>query len=253
MKLVKPSSIAAAILIMVAIVAALAGFASHVNGGVPADSDKATCAVSGAEAGSQQGAGPVGAIHAHLCGFHFYNGDMKRQVRADHYCSHLNADVWQCIIYESDRRDARLVGVEYIISGALFSGLPQQEKKLWHSHRYEVMSGQLVALGVADAAERQLMREFAGTYGKAWYLWQVDRGDRLPMGLPKLMMGFTSDGQADPKLVSKRDGELGVDSAGIRARRAGMETPAKLPGADAWLHDRAFQIDDALMAGPQGK
>src|ERR1700722_19348481 len=101
--------------------------------------------------------GPVEAIHAHLCGFHFYNGNMSRQVRAEHYCSHLNADVWQCVIYESDKRNARLIGVEYIISEKLFNGLPPEEKKLWHSHRYEVMSGQLIAPGMPDEAEKQLM------------------------------------------------------------------------------------------------
>ena len=46
---------------------------------------------------------PIGAIHAHLCGFHFYSGDPKRAVRVEHYCSHLNADVLQCVIYERAR------------------------------------------------------------------------------------------------------------------------------------------------------
>jgi hypothetical protein len=191
--------------------------------------------------------GPVGAIHAHLCGFHFYNGDMSRQVRADHYCSHLNADVWQCIIYESDSRTARLVGVEYIISGKLFATLPAEEKKLWHSHRYEVKSGQLIAPGMAHDAERQLMTEFATTYGKTWYLWQVDRGDRLPLGLPKLMMGFTADGQADPAMVSARDREFNVDSMKIREDRADMATSKIASGADAWRHGQTFQIDDAML------
>src|ERR1039457_6893270 len=47
----------------------------------------------GTGAESLQGDGPIAAIHAHLCGFHFYSGDLKRVVRVEHYCSHLNADV----------------------------------------------------------------------------------------------------------------------------------------------------------------
>ena len=143
-----------------------------------------------------------------------------------------------------------MVGVEYIISGKLFGGLPLEEKKLWHSHRYEVMSGQLIAPGMTDAAESQLMREFVTTYGKTWYLWQVDRGDPLPLGLPKLAMGFTSDGQADPKLVSRRDREFRIDSMALRARRADIQTTGIAPGADAWQHGAAFQIDDALLRKP---
>jgi len=134
-------------------------------------------------------------------------------LRVDHYCSHLNADVFQCVIYDSAGKNARLIGVEYIISEALFNQLPETEKKLWHSHRYEVMSGQLTAPGLSDAAEKELMQEFVSTYGKTWNLWQVDRGDPLPLGLPKLMMGFTADGQADPSLVAKRDRDLHVDSS----------------------------------------
>lgn len=200
----------------------------------------------------------MGAIHAHLCGFHFYNGNMSRQVRADHYCSHLNADVWQCIIYESDKRNARLIGVEYIISGKLFDGLPPEEKKLWHSHRYEVMSGQLIAPGLPDAAEGQLMKDFVTTYGKTWYLWQVDRGDTLPLGLPKLMMAFTADGQAEPNMVSARDREFGVDSKKIKLRRVGIPTKESAPGADAWQEGKSFQISDTLLtslpsSAPVGK
>jgi len=190
---------------------------------------------------------PVGAIHAHLCGFHFYNGQMSRQVRADHYCSHLNADVWQCVIYDSDQRNARLVGVEYIISEKLFNGLPPEEKPLWHSHRYEVMSGQLIAPGMSEADERQLMKEFVTTYGKTWQLWQVDRGDQLPLGLPQLLMGFTADGQADPKLVAARDRQLKVDSAKIKAGRVDFPTHEIAAGADAWQHGQVFQLDDSLL------
>jgi len=191
--------------------------------------------------------GPLGAIDAHLCGFHFYSGDMKRAIRVDHYCSHVNADVFQCVIYDSAAKNARLIGVEYIISEALFKQLPEEEKKLWHSHRYEVMSGQLTASGLSDAAEKELMKEFVTTYGKTWNLWQVDRGDPLPLGLPKLMMGFTADGQADPAMVAKRDRDLHVDLAQVKAKRADFPTRPVAEGADGWQQGQAFQISDDLL------
>jgi len=191
--------------------------------------------------------GPLGAIDAHLCGFHFYSGDMQRAIRVDHYCSHVNADIFQCVIYDSAGKNARLIGVEYIISEALFKQLPEEEKKLWHSHRYEVMSGQLTASGLSDAAEKELMQEFASTYGKTWNLWQVDRGDPLPLGLPKLMMGFTADGQVDPALVAKRDRDLHVDLAQVKAKRTDFLTRPIAEGADGWQHGPAFQISDDLL------
>jgi len=193
------------------------------------------------------GNGPIRAIHAHVCGLHFYSGEPKRALRVDHYCSHLNPDVFQCVIYDSDKANARLIGIEYIISEALFTQLPAEEKKLWHSHRYEVMSGLLTAPGLSDVAEKELMGELVNTYGKTWHLWQVDRGDKLPLGLPKLMMGFTADGQVDPKALANRDNELNRDQATVKVQR--MDLPARpvAAGADAWQHGPAFQIDDALL------
>lgn len=190
---------------------------------------------------------PVGAIHAHLCGFHFYAGDMARALRAEHYCSHLNADVFQCVIYDATAPNARLIGVEYVISEALFLQLPAEEKQLWHSHRYEVMSGLLTAPDLAPAAEKELMREFVGTYGKTWNLWQIDRGDTLPLGLPKLMMGFTADGQADPSLLAARDQDQKIDSTQVKANRADLPVRPVAAGADAWQQGPAFQIPASLL------
>jgi len=176
---------------------------------------------------------------------------MKRAVRAEHYCSHLNKDVFQCVIYDSSEKNARLIGVEYIISETLFKHLPEEEKKLWHSHRYEVMSGQLLAPGLSNDAERELMKVFVSTYGKTWYLWQVDRGDKLPLGLPKLMMGFTADGQADPKMVSDRDRDLKIDSSKVKAGRADLPVQPIAEGADGWQTGQTFQIGDDLLKSTQ--
>jgi hypothetical protein len=192
-------------------------------------------------------AGPVGAIRMHLCGFHFYSGDPARSVRVEHYCSHLNAEVFQCVVYDSPAPNARLIGVEYVISEALFRQLPAEEKQLWHSPRYEVLAGLLTAPELAPAAEKELMAEFAGTYGKTWTLWQVDRGDTLPLGLPKLMMGFTADGQAALDLVAARDRDQKIDTAKVKAARADLPTRPVAAGADAWQQGPAFQISDEWL------
>lgn len=63
----------------------------------------------------------------------------------------------QAVIYDGNTRDARLMGVEYIISERLFQQLPLEEKKLWHSHQYEIKSGTLIAPGLPAPAERALM------------------------------------------------------------------------------------------------
>lgn len=55
---------------------------------------------------------PIGHIHAHVSGIHFYNGDMSRQIIVEHYCSHWSDEVLQCVLYDSNTPGARLIGVE---------------------------------------------------------------------------------------------------------------------------------------------
>lgn len=197
------------------------------------------------EAGAEmlQSEAPLSAIHAHVCGFHFYNGEPERQVIAHHYCSHLSDEVMQCVIYDSDKTDARLIGIEYIISGRLFATLPADEKKLWHSHVYEVKSGQLIAPRLPDAAEEALMKDLVGTYGKTIHTWQIDVHKDLPLGAPQLMMGFVADGQANRQLIEDRDRGYGISTAEKKASRADVTAPAVAAGADGWKDGQAVQLE----------
>jgi hypothetical protein len=187
---------------------------------------------------------PIAAINAYLDGFHFYNGRPQAQMEAHHYCANVNEDVTQCVIYDGNTRDARIMGVEYIVSARLFATLPAQEKALWHSHVHEVKSGQLVAPGIPAVAEKELMKKLVGTYGKTWHTWHTDAGQQLPLGVPQLMMGFTADGQSDAAMVSARDRRLGVDSMEKRRQRADIPPPAIDPGADAWQQGKVHQLAD---------
>ena len=187
---------------------------------------------------------PVEALNAYLDGFHFYSGRLQAQMEAHHYCSIVNEEVTQCVIYDGNGKDAKLMGVEYIVSARLFAALPVAEKHLWHSHVHEVKSGQLVAPGIPQPAEHALMTKLVSTYGKTWHTWHTDLNKELPLGGPQLMMGFTSDGQADAAMVARRDQRLGVDSAENRKRRADIAAPAIDADADAWQKGIAVQLAD---------
>ena len=66
---------------------------------------------------------PIEAMSTYLNGFHMYADDMGRQVEATHFCIHLRHDLHQCVIFDSNKPDARLIGIEYIISEERFKGL----------------------------------------------------------------------------------------------------------------------------------
>lgn len=196
-----------------------------------------------------QGKPPLEVLNAYLDGFHFYNGNMKGQMEAHHYCGNLNEEVTQCVIYDANTADAKIMGVEYIVSERLFRTLPEPEKALWHSHRHEVKSGQLIAPGVPDVAEKALMKKLVATYGKTWHTWHTDQHEALPLGVPQLMMGFTADGQVNPAMVAARDEPFGVSSESKRRNRADIPAPEIAPGADAWSRGRVLQLEDPTGAG----
>ncbi|EMC98268.1 hypothetical protein BAUCODRAFT_32280 [Baudoinia panamericana UAMH 10762] len=184
---------------------------------------------------------PPKRLCAHLNAFHTYASQPGRHVEANHYCAHLNDDVRQCILYDSDKANARLIGVEYMIKPHLYEKLDPAERKLWHTHVFEVKSGMLVMpapTGVPDAvweaAENKEMEEVVVLYGKVYHLWQTDRGDELPLGEPQLMMSFTSKSQFDfDKEVGDRDRRFGVDSSKKAQKRAYIQEPKLHPDADS--------------------
>ncbi|MEF7615719.1 OBAP family protein [Aquincola sp. MAHUQ-54] len=214
----------------------------------PGQAESATTKVLDASAAALQDKPPIEALNAYLDGFHFYSGRPQAQMEAHHYCATLNEDVIQCVIYDGNVEDAKLMGVEYIVSETLFATLPPAEKALWHSHAHEVKSGQLIAPGIPQVAENALMDKLVRTYGKTWHTWHTDLHRQLPLGVPQLMMGFTADGQADPAMVAARDQRFGVDSGRKREDRAAIAAPAIDPGADAWQRGQAFQIADPTQA-----
>ncbi|KAI0115854.1 DUF1264-domain-containing protein [Nemania sp. FL0031] len=185
---------------------------------------------------------PTKQLCAHLNAFHTYADDPGRYVEANHYCAHLSEDVRQCILYDSPGPNARIIGIEYMITPKLYESLPADERKLWHSHVYEVKSGMLIMPGPTapglqqawEAAETQEMKHVIGLYGKVYHLWQTDRGDMLPLGEPKLMMSFTEDGQFDfEKAVGERDKRFGVDWRKKKQLREGIDVPEIHEDADS--------------------
>lgn len=85
---------------------------------------------------------PISNIKQALCAMHPYAVDTTRVVPTYHYCTHnISSDVHQSIVSDSNEPTARLIGVEYIVSEKVFKTLDDDEKKLWHSHKYEIESG----------------------------------------------------------------------------------------------------------------
>ena len=83
-----------------------------------------------------------------------------------------------------------------------------------------------------EPAETKEMEDVVGLYGKTYHFWQVDRGDKLPLGEPQLMMSFTGVEQRPglKEMVGERDRRFGVDSERKKEKRGYIEEPEIHPG-----------------------
>src|SRR5437868_6882781 len=124
------------------------------------------------EAGAKllQSKPPLKRFDIYLVGFHPMKESPHDQMEAHHYCHQINEDFAQCALFDGNTKDANLNGIEYIISERLFNTLPEQEKKYWHPHNGEILSGQLVAPGIPELADKALMKEKMNRYGKTCHL-----------------------------------------------------------------------------------
>ncbi|KAG0297856.1 hypothetical protein BGZ96_004507 [Linnemannia gamsii] len=200
---------------------------------------------------------PLAGICEAWCGLHLYPNDMKRQVISYHYCSMLDEDRRQCLVYDSNCEHAKLIAVEYIISQKLFESLDENEKKFWHSHKYECESGMLVQVAksmvpemVVGAAEIPALQNLCNTYGKTIQLWPVDDqgtcSSKVPCGPPQILASFTADDQVRPEMLEKRDKAMGIETEKKRQERQGhVQGNPPAEGADQWfVKGKAWQIYD---------
>ncbi|MBJ6978359.1 MULTISPECIES: OBAP family protein [unclassified Luteimonas] len=185
-----------------------------------------------------QDTAPVEALDMHLIGFHPMKDAPHIQMEAHHFCRQVNEDFAQCALFDGNGADANLNGVEYIISEAAFERLPQEERAYWHPHNAEILSGQLVAPGIPEAAEHALMRQKINSYGKTWHTWNtrhgVEPGDALPLGPAALAWSFNRDGELDPALLAERDRRMDIDTGERRESRRELRDLARpQSGVDA--------------------
>lgn len=174
---------------------------------------------------------PVKGFDIYLVGFHPMKEHPEMQMEAHHYCHQMNEDFAQCVLFDGNTSNASMNGLEYIISEKLFASLPAQERKYWHPHNGEILSGQLVAPALPNVAEHALMKKKMNSYGKTWHVWSTGRdgaaGDKLPLGEPMLAWSFNRDGEAMAGLVASRDRRMKIDTSGKRRNRHDLASIAK--------------------------
>ena len=124
-----------------------------------------------------------------------------------------------------------------MITPRIYESLSEEERKLWHSHVFEVKGGvlimpkpPLIPEAVWEKAETTEMQELVKLYGKTYHLWQVDRGDKVPLGAPMLMGSFLKETKGVESAVNGRDQRFGIERERKVEIRKHIEEPGIHPG-----------------------
>jgi len=174
---------------------------------------------------------PINEFDTHLTAVLVDSRNPDKQVPVHLYVSHINEDFMQALIMDDETDDARLIGIEYIITPKLFDQLTVEERKLWHSLNYLVRSGVLVAPRLPAVIEHKLMKDLAPTYGKAIYIWNKE-DSFLPVGIPQFLSAPTHEGVLKLSQIEKLFHKYGYDWEKIRNSREDIRENFPLIGID---------------------
>lgn len=156
----------------------------------------------------------------HICAFHIAKDNPDVIFETQHFCVALKEDLFQCILYETTAKglQPKLIGIEYVISDALYQGLSKEEQTLWHPHDFEVHQGLLATIDIPPTEEHKIMKALVKTWGKTWHTWPDVKTD-LPLGKPRLMWSATKPGQIPEEMIQARDRRWGIDTSKLKKER----------------------------------
>jgi Protein of unknown function (DUF1264) len=172
-----------------ALVALIGGLAGMLLGRGPspahADGHAAAAATAGVKA-------PVAEVlHCPLAfaGVHLQKDRPSNAQVAYHFCKPLNDDVSQCLLYDGTGPDARLIGVEYLVSDAVYRTMPEAERAYWHDHNHEVDARLIRSLTQSGAEEAATLAKVRTLWGKVYHTWVA--GKTYPEGPAALFWSVT--------------------------------------------------------------
>ncbi len=147
-----------------------------------------------------------------FAGVHLLKDLPEHSQVAYHYCKPVNDDVSQCVLYDGTGPDARLIGIEYLVSDALYRKMPPEEKVYWHDHKHEVDAGLLKSLTQVGDDEKKTLAVVRTLWGKVFHTWTT--GKSYPVGPPRLFWAVTGE---EP-FVLPPDARLPVEMQAGRAK-----------------------------------
>lgn len=119
----------------------------------------------------------------HVTAPHLIDGKVRGPFH--HYCKVVSPEPFiECLLYETEDKNAKLVGVEYIVATTVTRDekvlAKKAWKKGWHDHSVEGVIGNIKILDMSPDKAKEFADMVAKTDGLIFSLWPVDA--KLPTG-----------------------------------------------------------------------
>jgi hypothetical protein len=126
---------------------------------------------------------PADGHVVHIMAPHLIDGKVRGPFH--HYCKIVSPEPFiECLLYETDDNNAKLVGVEYIVAKTVTRDekvLPKKVlKQVWHDHAVEGVLGNVKVLDMPPEKAQEFADMVAKTDGIIFSLWP--HGAKLPTG-----------------------------------------------------------------------
>ncbi len=124
-------------------------------------------------------AGPLTAVR------HVYDDPT---LRVFHYCTPHHLIMAACSLFDTDQKNATLIGIEYMITSEDYNKLPEREKPFWHYHVTEFAPDRadpkFPQLSAED--EKKVLKMIENSYGKVILTWNPN--DQMPAFPPQVQI-----------------------------------------------------------------
>ena len=119
----------------------------------------------------------------HVTAPHLIDGKVRGPFH--HYCKMVSPEPFiECLLYETDDHNAKLVGVEYIVAKTVTRDekvlSKKAWKKVWHDHSVEGVIGNIKILDMSPDQAKEFADTVAKTDGIIFSLWP--EGAKVPTG-----------------------------------------------------------------------
>lgn len=106
---------------------------------------------------------------------------------AHHWCKAVSGGMLECMIFDNDASDARLVEVETIVGPDVYKTFAPKEQAMWHYHKTEIPKVNAKMPDVSADEAKATVAKLNDTYGKLWLLWDP-KTNKEPIGAPTVVV-----------------------------------------------------------------